>query len=46
MRLMSADLSGSDLRGASLRKTILKTRFHLTLDMDFEGVVRGCAARR
>lgn len=29
----------------SLRKTLLKTRFHLTLDMDFEGVVRGCAAR-
>ena len=29
----------------SLRKTILKAPFHLTLDMDFEGVVRGCAAR-
>ena len=29
----------------SLRKTILKAPFHITLDMDFEGVVRGCAAR-
>ena len=29
----------------SLRKTLLRTRFHLTLDMDFEGVVRGCAER-
>ncbi len=29
----------------SLRKTLLKEPFHLTLDMDFEGVVRGCAAR-
>ena len=29
----------------SLRKTILKARFHITLDMDFEGVVRGCAER-
>ena len=29
----------------SLRKTIVKTPFTLTLDMDFEGVVRGCAAR-
>lgn len=29
----------------SLKKTLLRTRFHLTLDMDFEAVVRGCAAR-
>ncbi|HCQ66979.1 MAG TPA: leucyl/phenylalanyl-tRNA--protein transferase [Rhodobacteraceae bacterium] len=29
----------------SLRKTILKTRFHVTLDMAFDEVVRGCAAR-
>lgn len=29
----------------SLRRAILKTPFHLTLNMDFEGVVRGCAAR-
>jgi leucyl/phenylalanyl-tRNA--protein transferase len=29
----------------SLRRTILRAPFELTLDMDFEGVVRGCAAR-
>lgn len=29
----------------SLRKTILRHPFELTLDMDFEGVVRGCADR-
>lgn len=29
----------------SLKKTILRKPFDLTLDMDFEGVVRGCAAR-
>ena len=29
----------------SLRKAILRTPFHLTLDMAFEEVVRGCAAR-
>lgn len=29
----------------SLKKTILRHPFELTLDMDFEGVVRGCAER-